>query len=98
MAEAPVPITATRLPVRSTSCFHCAVWNSSPWKSSRPSISGSFGSESPPAQESSVREENEPLEVSTSHRCDVPSQLALCTVVSKTKRSSVPDPSATRRM
>ena len=30
IALAPVPITATRLPVMSTSWFHCAEWNAVP--------------------------------------------------------------------
>ena len=49
IADAPVPITATRLPARSTSWFQRAEWKSSPSKSSMPSMSGSRGSESPPA-------------------------------------------------
>ena len=44
-----MPITATRLPVRSTSWFHRAEWKTSPWKVSMPSISGSCGADRPPA-------------------------------------------------
>ena len=46
---APVPITATRLPAKSTGSFgQRAVWNDSPLKLSRPSIRGSVGVESGP--------------------------------------------------
>ncbi len=41
---APVPITATRLPLKSTgSCGHRAVWKEAPLKLSRPSMRGSVG-------------------------------------------------------
>ena len=42
-AVAPVPITATRLPVRSAASSHLAVWITSPAKSCTPSMSGSRG-------------------------------------------------------
>ena len=61
IAEAPVPITATRLPVRSTSWSHRAEWKTSPWKVSMPSISGSFGADSPPAPTIRVCETQVPL-------------------------------------
>ena len=54
IADAPVPTLATRLPVRSTLWSQRAEWNSSPWNVSSPSISGSLGSESPPAPTTSV--------------------------------------------
>ena len=40
MALAPVPTTATRLPVRSTSWRHCAEWKAGPVKVSAPGMSG----------------------------------------------------------
>ena len=43
MPLAAVPITATRLPLRSTFASHCAEWNDAPANESRPSMSGSFG-------------------------------------------------------
>ena len=49
MPVAPVPITATRLPAKSTGSFgHRAVWNDAPLKSSRPSMRGRVGVESGP--------------------------------------------------
>ena len=46
---APVPITATRLPEKSTGSFgHRAVWNDSPRKLSRPSIRGRVGVDNGP--------------------------------------------------
>ncbi len=42
-ALAPVPITATRLPRRSTPGSQRAVWNAGPAKVSRPGMSGSDG-------------------------------------------------------
>ena len=43
MALAPLPITATRLPARSTAVSQRAEWKAGPAKLSRPSISGSLG-------------------------------------------------------
>ena len=45
-----MPITATRLPVRSTEWSQRAEWKSAPSKVSMPSISGSRGSDRPPAR------------------------------------------------
>ena len=46
---APVPITATRFPVKSTgSCGHRAVWKDWPLNESTPSIRGKVGAESGP--------------------------------------------------
>ena len=46
---APVPITATRLPAKSTgSCGQRAVWKDAPLKLSRPSMRGSVGVDSGP--------------------------------------------------
>ena len=42
-ALAPLPITATRLPRRSTSWSQRAEWNDGPRKRSRPAMSGSLG-------------------------------------------------------
>ena len=68
MAEAPVPMTATRLPVRSKSWFHRAEWKISPSNSSRPSMSGSAGSVSGPTAETTKFAVNAPCEVLTCHR------------------------------
>ncbi|GAA3131883.1 hypothetical protein GCM10020001_062640 [Nonomuraea salmonea] len=42
-AEAPVPMTATRLPVRSIEWSHWAEWKAGPVKDARPGMSGNFG-------------------------------------------------------
>jgi hypothetical protein len=42
-AVAPVPMTAARRPVRSTSSSHFAVWTTVPSKESIPGISGILG-------------------------------------------------------
>ena len=45
----PVPMTATRLPVKSTGVAgHNPVWYDSPRKSSRPGTSGKYGTERTP--------------------------------------------------
>src|SRR5205085_2031033 len=48
---APVPITATRLPVRSRSSGQSEVWNEAPAKSSTPGHGGGFGIDSTPIAE-----------------------------------------------
>ena len=93
-----MPMIATRLPVRSTSWFQRAEWKTSPWKDSMPSISGSFGSDRPPAPLMTVRAAYVPSVVSTIQRWRPSSQTASLAAVSKTNRSSVPDSSATRLM
>ena len=90
-----MPITATRLPARSTSWFHCAEWKISPWKPSMPAMSGIFGSDKPPAPTMRLRADQVPAVVLTVQRCAASSQAASVTLVSKTKRSRVPDLSAT---
>ncbi len=92
-----MPITATRLPRRSTSWSQRAEWKSAPPKSSMPSMSGSRGSESPPAATTSVRAVTRPAEVSTTQRWAAWSQAADSIVVEKRKRSRVPERSAVRR-
>ena len=91
IAEAPVPITATRLPARSTSWSQRAEWKTSPWKVSSPSISGSRGSERPPAPTTGSATTQVPFGVRTVQRWASSSQAASSTGVSKTNRSSVPD-------
>ena len=68
MAEAPVPMTATRLPVRSTSWFHRAEWKISPSNSSSPSMSGSAGSVSGPTAETTKFAVKVPADVLTCQR------------------------------
>ena len=70
IAEDPVPITATRLPLKSTGSFgHLEVWYHSPPKDSRPGKGGGFGTVSRPAASSTHRAEIvSPWFVSTSQR------------------------------
>ena len=63
----PVPTTATRLPVRSCSCSHRAVWNAGPRKVSRPGQSGMRGT---------LR--NPTALISTWHVVVVPSSSSTC--------------------
>ena len=64
MAEAPVPMTATRSPVRSWSWSHWALWKIVPGKSSMPGTAGSFGSARPPKPAMSTRAVSSPVVVS----------------------------------
>ena len=97
-----MPITATRLPVRSTEWSQRAEWKSVALKVSMPSMSGSFGSDRPPAPRISVVAVSVRAPVGpvtcTVQRPAASSQEASSNDVSKTNRSSVPDRSATPRM
>ncbi|GAA3420958.1 hypothetical protein GCM10018952_66020 [Streptosporangium vulgare] len=53
-ADAPVPMTATRFPVRSTEWSHSAEWKDGPPKVSRPGIAGSDGTCSAPVAETTA--------------------------------------------
>ena len=54
---APVPITATFLPAKSTgSLGHWPVWWASPWYRSRPGIDGQYGTDSTPVADTTKRE------------------------------------------
>ena len=55
MAEAPVPITATRLPFSGVSWSHREEWKIGPEKLSMPSIAGRRGSHSAPMPSTSTR-------------------------------------------
>lgn len=66
--DAPVPMTATRSPVRSWSWSHAAEWNVVPAKRSRPGASGSLGSLSGPLAMMSTVAVWVPAGVSISHR------------------------------
>ena len=92
--EEPVPITATRLPVKSTpSCGQCAVWWISPAKLSRPGMSGVIAAESAPVAMMQNRAlMTSPPSVVTVHRSACSSRIAESTrvlnVMSR-RRSSV---------
>jgi hypothetical protein len=66
----PVPITATRLPVKSTGVAgHSPVWCDSPSKSSRPGTSGKYGTERTPVAATKYRARNSlPLPSTTVQR------------------------------
>ena len=66
IADAPVPISATRLPLRSASWFHREEWKISPAKVSMPLMSGRAGSASAPTAPIRTFALNAPLVVSTS--------------------------------
>ncbi len=68
IADAPVPITATRSPARSWSWFHSAECHVSPSKRSMPSSSGIDGSLRPPMPATTTSASKEPLEVSMCQR------------------------------
>src|SRR5689334_3856156 len=76
IAEAPVPMTATRAPVRSTSWRHCAEWNAVPAKVDSPGMSGVDGRLSGPVATTRTRAVYSPREVRTRHRPIEPSQSA----------------------
>ncbi len=98
MAEAPVPMTATRLPARSASWFHRAEWKISPSNPEMPSMSGSDGSHSAPTAEITTLALYFPRVVATSQRCVVVFQRAVCTSHPKTVRRRTSYRSATERM
>ena len=83
MALAPVPITATVLPVRSTSWFQRALWKVSPAKRSRPGRFGQAGRLSWPVAVISARAVIGPLLVSRCQRPEASSKRAPLTLVPK---------------
>ncbi len=97
IAEAPVPTTATRRPVRSWSWFQSAVWNVTPSKVSRPGMSGIAGSLRKPGAAIRRSAVNGPCVVST---CQTPRSSSHCAPVivqSKWMRSRTPKRSDTSR-
>ena len=72
----PVPMTATRLPAKSTGVAgHSPVWYDSPRKSSRPGTSGKYGTERTPVAATKNRaRSSEPSPVTTVH---VPDELVV---------------------
>ncbi len=97
IADAPVPMTATRLPSRSWSWSQRAEWKVWPWKASMPSMSGVRGSLSAPAAEISTRALTSPWSVSTVQRRASSSHWAPVTVVPSRTWALTPKSSATRR-
>lgn len=83
MADAPVPMMATRLPVRSASWFQRAEWKISPSNSPMPLMSGSAGSHSAPTAETTVFAVKLPLLDSISQSAVSLFQRALVTSQSK---------------
>ena len=67
IALAPVPTTATRWPVRSTSWRHWAEWKAGPAKVSAPGIGGTTGLDSWPTAETTMSASYEPTLVPTRH-------------------------------
>ena len=77
----PVPTTATRLPRRSTSWRHSAVWKAGPAKLSRPGRGGTAGTDNCPQAVTSTSASWLPAVVSSTHLPRSSSQLALSTSV-----------------
>ena len=81
IADAPVPITATRSPRRSWSWSQRAEWNVAPPNVPRPAIWGRCGSVSDPGAAISTRADTGPPEVSSVQRPASSSQSAPLTLV-----------------
>lgn len=95
IAEAPVPIIATRLPRRSAPWSHCAEWKTSPENESSPGMSGIFGSESGPVAETTTSAVSVPRVVSISQRSSPESQRIIRTSWSRRMCGRSPKVSAT---
>ena len=90
-ADAPVPMTATRLPVRSTPASQRAVWIVWPAKSSNPGISGRFGTVSTPVPSMMSRTRQvSPSAKATSQRSADSTNVAAVTLRPKCARSGSP--------
>ena len=85
MPDEPVPITATRLPVKSTPSWgHRLVQYTSPWKRSAPSTSGTFGIDRQPVAITYHRHtSSSPASVRTCQRRASSSHVAASTRVPK---------------
>ena len=84
IALAPVPITATFLPVRSTEWSHSAEWKAGPAKVSSPGIFGNDGRESWPTAETSTSNSSvSPVASVTRHFFATSSKSASLTSVPK---------------
>jgi hypothetical protein len=101
MAEAPVPMTATRLPASGTSDRHRAECQVGPAKSSRPGMSGSLGRLSWPTAliTAWACRVSSPAAVRTrtAQRCSGSDHSAASTSVPKRIRSRSPNTSAQSR-
>ena len=81
IADAPVPITATRSPRRSWPWSQRAEWNVVPANDPRPGRSGRLGSVSGPGAATSTRAETGPADVASAQRPAASSQSAPVTLV-----------------
>ena len=97
IADAPVPITATRSPSRSCSWSHWAEWKALPSKESRPGRSGTLGSLSGPWAAITTSALSGPLDVSSCQRAWGSSQRADSSSVLKRTCGSTPKRVATSR-
>ena len=95
IAEAPVPMTATRLPARSTSWSHRAEWKAGPLNVSTPGTSGSAGSTRPPQPLTTTSAVRSPLLVDSRHSIASSSQVPDTTSVSQCRCGSTPNTCAT---
>jgi hypothetical protein len=97
IAEAPVPITATRRSVRSWSWFQSAVWKVVPANVSSPGSAGIDGSLSGPGAATTTSAVNSPRSVVTRQRSCPSSQVARVTAQSVWMCARSPYSSVTRR-
>ena len=102
IALAPVPITATRRPVRSTEWSHCAEWNEAPANVSRPAMSGIFGRFNWPTADTTTLAVRSPvvpsaLRTVTVHSCVVSFHAQPVTSAPKRTSGSTPKRSAQSR-
>ena len=102
IALAPVPMTPTRLPRRSTPWSHVAEWKAGPANRSAPSIRGIAGRDSCPTAQTKTSTSHEtevsPRTPSTRQRPVVSSQWAEVTSVWNSTSSSRPRSAAVRSM
>ncbi len=96
IAEAPVPIMATRLPRRSVSWSQRAECATVPGKVSRPGIAGILGSDSGPVADTTTSAVSGPSAVSTSQCSACASQRMPSTSAWKRRCSRSPKVSAIR--
>lgn len=96
IAEAPVPTTATRLPVRSRSWSHWEEWKTWPGNSASPGSSGTAGSESGPVAETRASAVQQPRVVVTRQRACSASQRASMTSWLSRRCGRTPKVSVTR--
>ena len=95
MADAPVPITATRLPARSARWSHRAEWKISPGNVSSPGMSGVDGVDRGPAAAMTTSAVRSPRDVRSRHWAALASQRAPASSVPNRMYGRIPYRSVT---